>query len=437
MNTLQEEYRRRLTTVDDALARIKDGDVVVSAMCANEPVAFLSRLHEAAPPLRDVDVYMCLPMRDYPFFTRPDMAGHVRLVSWFHSAGARKAARDGLDTVSYQPNHLYLAALDLLSWRKVNVFVGSCTPPDHAGYVSLSTSLVYEKECLEAADVVILEVNDRLPRTLGDTHVRVDRVTAFYEHSAPLPQLPATTPGEKDLAIGRHCADLIQDGSTLQVGIGGIPNACTLALAERGRRHLGVHTEMFVDSMVDLYYQGVIDNSRKTLGKDKFTAAFVLGTQKVYDFVHDNLAVELRRGSWAVRPDVLSQNHRMVSLNTCILVDLTGQVAAESVGPWQYSGTGGQFATQTGAREAPEGRAILACYSTSGRDGQQTSIVPMLPEGTAVTTHRSTTDCIVTEQGVAELRGRDVRRRAENLIAIAHPDHRDKLRFEARKLGYL
>lgn len=437
MTLLHDEYRRRLGTVEDALALVKDGAVVVSAMCASEPAGFLSRLHEAAPRLRDVDVYMCLPMQDYRFFLDPANRGNVRLVSWFHSAGVRKAAKEGLGTVTHQPNHLYMAATDLLSWRKVDVFVGSCTPPDHAGYVSLSTSLAYEKEALEAADVVILEVNPRLPRTLGDTHVRVDRVTLFYENDAPIPTLPVSEPSERDKRIGHHAADLIEDGSTIQVGIGGIPNACVAALAERGRRHLGVHTEMFVDGMVDLYFAGVIDNGSKTLFKDKFVAAFALGTQKLYDFIHDNLAVEIRRGSWVVRPDVLAQNRKMVSLNTCILVDLTGQVCSESIGPVQYSGTGGQFATQAGAREAEGGRAILAAYATGGRDGSQSSIVPMLPQGSVVTTHRSTVDTVVTEHGVAYLKGRDVRRRAENLIAIAAPEHRERLYAEARALGYL
>ncbi len=433
---LHELYRGRLGSVDDALEQLRSRSAVVVALCACEPQGILERLHELKGKVEEVDVYQCLPMRDYPFFARAGMEGTFRFVSWFHTAGVRKAIAEG-GSPTYQPNHLPYAISDLLSWRPIDLFLGSCTPPDKSGHVSLSCSLPYEKEALEAARVVILEVNDQLPRTHGDTQVRVDQVDLFYPRSAPVPELATPAPNERDLVIGNHCADLIEDGATLQVGIGGIPSACTLALIERGKRHLGVHTEMFVDSMVDLYEAGVIDNSAKTVAKDKFVATFALGTRKTYDFIDDNPAVELRRGTWAIRPEVLAANHQMVSINTCIMVDLTGQVCSESLGPRQYSGTGGQFCTHAGARESHGGRGILTCYSRGGRDGKQPSIVPMLPEGSAVTTHRSSVDTVISEQGVAELKGRDLRRRALALIAIAHPDDRPWLQEEARRLRYL
>ena len=257
MKHWQEIYNRKRITIEEALTHIKSEDVIVSALCATEPQGILGKLHTIADRVKNVDVYMCLPLKDYPFFAEPAMEGSFNLISWFHTATIRKINLSGRN-ISYQPNHLYLAISDLLSWRKINVFLGSCTPPDHTGHVSLSCSLPFEKEALENAQIVILEVNENLPRTHGDTHVRVDRVNYFYERKAPVPTLCTPDPNEKDFLIGNHCADLIENGSTLQVGIGGIPNACTLALIDRNKKYLGVHSEMFVDSMVDLYHAGII-----------------------------------------------------------------------------------------------------------------------------------------------------------------------------------
>ena len=436
MKNWQEIYQRKRISLEEALTHIKSNDVIVSALCATEPQGFLSQLHTMAPQVENVEVYMCLPLKDYPFFTDPSYAQSFQLISWFHSPGIRKINASGRN-IPYQPNHLYLAYSDLSSWRKIDVFVGSCTPPDKSGHVSLSCSLPYEREALENAKLVILEVNENLPRTLGDTHVRVDQADFFYENHAPIPSIPTLPPTEKDLLIGNYCADLIEDGSTLQIGIGGIPSACSMALIDRKKKHLGVHSEMLVDAMVDLYEAGVIDNSHKTLYKNKFIASFALGSNKLYDFIHDNPAVEIHRGCWVVDPAVLRRNHKMVSINTCIMVDLSGQVASETIGPVQYSGTGGQFATHTGAREGKGGKGILTCYATGGKDGRHSSIVPLLPQGSAVTTHRSTVDYVVTEYGVAALRGRDVKRRALALIDVAHPQIRPKLREQAKKYNFI
>lgn len=439
---MKKAYKERLGSIEDGLKMLKSGDVVVSALGAVEPQGILSQLHTIKDKVRNVEVYMCLPMKDYDFFKNPDMDGHVNLISWFHTPMVRSINTDTeRQIIPYQPNHLYLASRDLLSWRKVNVFLGACTPPDHTGHVSISCSLPFEKDILEAAEIVILEVNEKLPRCHGDTHVRVDKVDLFYEYSHPIPQLNTPLPNEKDRMIGNFCAELIENGSTIQLGIGGIPNACALALIDAGKKNLGVHSEMFVDSMVDLYYAGVIDNSEKTVKKDKFIATFALGTQKVYDFIHDNMSVEILRGKWVIDPHIISQNNRMVSINACLMVDLTGNVASESIGPVHYSGTGGQSATHTGARECEVGglgKGILTTYSVSEGKGEvKSKIVPMLPEGSTVTTHRSTVDHIVTEYGVAYLRGRDTKRRALNLIEIAHPDFRPQLREEAKRLRFI
>jgi acyl-CoA hydrolase len=278
-------------------------------------------------------------------------------------------------------------------------------------------------------------VNPQLPRTFGDTHLHVTQATWFVEHDQEVPSLPAPEPSATDLTIGTHIAELVEDGSTLQLGIGGIPNAAALAL--RGKKDLGVHTEMFVDSLMELYEQGVITNHLKSLKKDKFVATFAMGSRKLYDWLDDNVAVDFQRGRWVNDPAVVAQNSKMVSINTCLMVDLTGQVASESIGPNQYSGTGGQSDTAQGAVAGfdGKGKSIIACYA-SAKGGTVSTILPTLPEGSAVTLHRSFVDHVVTEHGVARLRGRTVRERAAALIAVAAPEFREELKAQARKLGY-
>lgn len=436
MGRWEELFNSKITGAEDALGVVKSGDDIAVAMCASEPEGCLAVLHGIAGRVENVRVFSTLTLKPYEFFSRPDMRGRFELCSWFHGAPARKAAAGGTGTVTYVPNMLHRSALDRLSVKRPDVFIGSCTPPDRHGYVSLSTSIVYERDFIETAGTVILEVNPRLPRTFGDTHIHVRDVACFVRSDHPVPALPAAEPSTVDLAIGAHIAELVPDGATIQLGIGGIPNAAALAL--KGKRDLGVHTEMLVDSMMDLYEQGVITNRRKALCKDKMVAAFAMGTERLYEWLDENMAVEMRRGSWVNDPAVVRRNSKMISINTCLMVDLTGQVASESIGSSQYSGTGGQTDTAVGGKECHdgEGKSVIACASTA-KGGSMTSIVPVLPAGAAVTLHRSNCDHVVTEHGVAYMRGRTVRERAQNLIAVAHPDYRGALKAEARRLGYL
>jgi acyl-CoA hydrolase len=307
---------------------------------------------------------------------------------------------------------------------------------DSKGFVSLSLGITYEKDIIEAADIVVLEVNEKLPRTFGDTHLHISDIDFVVEHNQDVPSLPMPQPSDVDIMIGNHIAELVADESTIQLGIGGIPNAAALAL--KGKKDLGVHTEMMVDSMMELYDLGVITNKKKSLYKDKFICTFSMGSRKLYDWLDDNLAVEFKRGKWVNDPAIVRQNSKMISVNTCLMVDFTGQVASESIGTKQYSGTGGQTDTAVGAKEAYDGlgKSIIACYSTA-RDGAISTIVPTLPQGTAVTLHRSNTDHIVTEHGIAYMRGRTVKERTKNLIAVAEPKFRDELTSQAKKLGYI
>ncbi len=432
----QELYRSRLVAIDEAVAHIQSGNDVIVAQCASEPQGCMSRFHIVADRVEDVRVFSVLTLKPYDFYMKPEMRGRFELASWFHAPGSREALKAKTGTVTYVPNMLHRAATDRIHARRPDIFFGTCTPPDKHGFVSLSLGITYEKDIMDHARLVVLEVNPRLPRTFGDTQVHVSEVDFFVEHDQEVPALPAPVPSATDLAIGAHIAELVEDGSTLQLGIGGIPNAAALAL--KGKKDLGVHTEMLVDSMMELYEMGVITNARKALKPGKFVTTFAMGSRKFYDWLDDNVAVEFQRGHWVNNPAVVAQNSKMVSINTCISVDFTGQVASESIGPNQYSGTGGQSDTAQGAVAGFDGlgKSIIACVSTA-KGGTVSTITPTLPEGSAVTLHRAHVDHVVTEHGVARLRGRTVRERTRELIAVAHPDFRAELAEQARRLGYL
>ncbi len=432
----RDQYKSKLTDIDSAVARIESGNDVIVAQCASEPQGCMSRFHIIADQVRDVRVFSVLTLKPYDFYMKPEMKGRFELASWFHAPGSREALKAGTGTVTYVPNMLHRAATDRIQARRPDIFFGTCTPPDRHGFVSLSLGITYEKDILEAAKTVILEVNPRLPRTLGDTHVHVSEVDLFAMNDQEVPTLPSPSPSPTDLAIGGHIGELVEDGATIQLGIGGIPNAAALAL--RDKHDLGVHTEMMVDSVMELYEMGVVTNACKGFMKGKIICTFAMGSRKLYDWLDDNVEVQFERGKWVNDPAVIRQNTRMVSINTCMMVDFTGQVASEAIGTAQYSGTGGQADTAVGAVEGFDGRgkSVIACYSTA-KGGKISTIVPVLPEGTAVSLHRSNVDNVVTEYGIARLRGRTVRERTRELIAVAHPDFRAELTAAAKRLGYL
>jgi acyl-CoA hydrolase len=436
MNHKSSLYRNKLLAVEKVADLIKSDTDIIVAQCASEPQGCMSVFHLAKPRVRDVKIFSVLTLKPYDFYMKPEMKGHFELCSWFHAPGSRQAIKEGTGTVTYVPNMLHRAATDRLKVRRPHMFVGTCTPPDDKGYVSLSLGITYEKDVLEAAEIVVLEVNDKLPRTFGDTHVHIEDVDYFVEYSHTPPTLPSPEPDEEAMKIGAHIAKLVEDGSTIQLGIGEIPNAAALSL--KGKKNLGVHTEMFVDSMMELYEAGVITNKEKAFYKDKFVCTFAMGSEKMYEWLHNNPAVEFLRGKYVNDPCIIRNNSKMVSINTCIMVDFTGQVASESIGISQYSGTGGQTDTAVGAVEGfdGKGKSIIACRSTA-KGGKISTIVPVLPEGTAVTLHRSHTDYIVTEHGVARLTGLTVAERTMALIRIADPAFRDELTGKAKEMGYI
>jgi acyl-CoA hydrolase len=289
---------------------------------------------------------------------------------------------------------------------------------------------------VEAADMVILEVTKKAPRVFGDTEVHIDDVDFFVEDDHDLFMLPNRELDEIDLSIGRHIAELVPDEATIQLGIGEIPNAVARCLETK--KDLGVHTEMLVDSMRHLYDIGVITNKKKTLYNGKFICAFLWGTQELYDWADNNSTILMLKGRYVNDPAVIRRNSKMRSINTCMMVDLTGQVFSEGIGTNHYSGTGGQLDTALGARQGldGQGKSIIACRSTA-KDGQISTIVSLAPQGTPVTLHRGITDYVVTEYGSAWLRGKTVKERVGSLIGIAHPDFREQLREEAERLGFI
>lgn len=424
----KEMYQRKAVSVEEALKEIKSGQEIACALIACEPVTMLSQLHTIKDRVENVSVVTALLMNEYEFFMDPEMKGHFLLNSWFYTAGARKAHSHG--TVSYLPLELHRAVASRSFYRKPDVFLGCASPMDQHGYLSLSIDSVCEKDLLEQADKVIIEVNPNFPRSYGDTHIHISEIDHIIETERPLPVIPDIELNDKERAIGEYVADLIEDESTLQIGYGNIPMAVTACLTDK--KDLGVHTELFSEGLLDLYEAGVITNRKKTIWKDKFVADCALGTKRLYDFFDNNMAVEFQRGSIVNDPQVIGRNHKMVAINSALEIDLTGQCCAESIGPRHYSGTGGHKEFAQGIQYSPGGKSIIAFPSTT-RNDTISHIVPIMTPGATVTTSRVDLDYVVTEYGVASLRGRSIRERVKELINIAHPNFRNYLRSEAER----
>ncbi len=432
MMTKAKAFTEKYRNLSEAASMIKSGQTIGVGIAGSEPTGMLKEMANHANRLEGIHFWTCLPMRPYDIFTKPEMAGKFFNENWFYSVTDRKVHAEG--RVSYIPNNLHRAATDKLFATNghLDVFIGTATPPNDEGYMSLSLGLIVQRDLLEAADLKILEINENLPWTYGDTLVHVDDVDVIVENHTPLVELPSIPPSEVESQIGGYIAELIEDGATLQLGIGGIPNAITAFIMER--RDLGIHTEMIIDGMVDLYEAGVVTNRKKTLHPGKMIGAFALGTKKLYDFLDHNQEVEMYRGHYTNDPYVIAKNNKMISVNTALQVDILGQVCSQSIGTRQFSGTGGQLDTHRGAQMSPGGRGIIALRSTA-KKGSISTIVPTLAPGAGVTVPSQDVDTIITEYGVAELRGKSVKDRMEALVNIAHPDFRAWIRDEAHRLG--
>lgn len=424
----KEMYQRKVVSVEEALNQIQSGQELACSLIACEPVTMLSQLHTIKDRVEDVSVVTALLMNEYEFFMNPEMKGHFLLNSWFYTGGARKAHPQG--TVSYIPLELHRCMSSRMAYRKPDVFLGCACPMDQHGYLSLSIDSVCEKELLENAGQVIIEVNPNFPRTFGDTLVHISEIDYIIETERALPTMPESKLSDKERLIGAYVAELIEDESTLQIGFGNIPMAAAACLTEK--KDLGVHTEVFSEGLLDLFEAGALTNRKKTIWKDKFVADCAVGSKRFYDFFDNNLAVEFQRGSVVNDPRIIGRNHKMVAINSALEMDLTGQCCAESIGSRLYSGTGGHKEFVQGTQYSKGGKSIIAFLSTA-RNDTISHIVPLLQPGAVVTTSRVDVDFVVTEYGIASLKGRSIRERIKELINIAHPNFRDWLHSEAER----
>ena len=419
----------RIATAEEAVSEVRSGQQLFIHGGAATPSVLLDALVARADELRDVGMIHIHLEGPAPHLAR-EVAASFRHRALFIGANAREAVNDG--RADYVPvflsdiPELFTAGILPLDAVLINV-----SPPDSHGYCSLGTSVDAALSAIHAADTVIAQLNRSMPRTLGDSFVHVSQIDIGVEvDQRPHPHRLGEV-GDVERRIGEYVADLVPDRATIQMGIGSIPTAVALAL--RGKRDLGVHTELLTDPVIDLVESGALTGDAKEINRGKIVTAFLMGSQRLYDFVDNNPMIEMRPVDYTNDTSVIRRFRQMVAINSAISIDLTGQVSADSIGTRFYSGVGGQMDFMRGAALAPEGRPIIALPSLAA-GGTVSRIVPVLAEGAGVVTSRAHVRTVVTEHGVAELFGRSVRERAAALIAIAHPDHREGLAREASRL---
>jgi len=430
-------YKSRVVTPREAVQAIKSGDRIFLTGNVSVPQKVLAALVEYAPRLDKVEICQALTVGSADYVS-PAMEGHLRVNSIFISANIRKAVHEG--RADFTP--VLLSEFPLLFKRgllPLDIAMIHVSPPDEHGFCSLGVEVGLTKTPAESAKLIIAEVNEQMPRTLGDSFIHVSRLNYIVPVDYPISELPMGD-GESSEVVERiagYIAELIPDAATMQLGIGAIPDAVLKYLFDK--KDLGIHTELFSDGVIDLVNAGVLTNAQKTLHPGKIVAGFMLGTKRLYDWADDNPLIELHRTEYVNDPFVIAQNERMVAVNSAIEVDLTGQVCADSIGPKLYSGVGGQLDFVYGASRSKGGVPIIALPSTNSmRDGTVLSkITPLLKHGAGVVTTRNHVRYIVTEYGVADLYGKTIRERANQLIGIAHPDFREGLKEQAKELHYI
>lgn len=427
-------YRERTVTPEHAAAAIRSGNRVFLTGNCSVPQKVLAAFVERARALRDVEIAQVLTIGNADYVA-PEMEGHIRVNTLFISDNVRKAVNEG--RADFTPCFLSeIPGLFKHGHLPLDISLVHVSPPDEHGFCSFGVEVGVTKTAAQASKLVIAEVNPHMPRTLGDAFIHVSKIDYIVPVDYPLPETPMGTSSELSRQIAHHIAQRIPDGATLQMGIGEIPDAVLQEL--KGHKHLGVHTEMFSDGIIDLVEQGVIDGERKSLHPGKIVAGFMLGTKRLYDFVHDNPVVELHPTEYVNDPFIIAQNERMIAINSAIEVDLTGQVCSDSIGPRLYSGVGGQVDFIYGASRSKGGMPFIALPSTAIVKGQRVSkIVPMIKQGGGVVTTRNHVRFVATEYGVAELYAKRIRDRARALITIAAPEFREDLEKSARELRFL
>lgn len=430
-------YQSRIVTAQEAVQCIKSNNRIFLTGNVSVPQRCLAALVECAPSLENVEICQALTIGPADY-VNPDMEGHLRVNTLFISHNVRKAVQEG--RADFTP--VLLSEFPLLFKRGIlplDVAIIQVSPPDEHGFCSFGVEVGLTKSPAESAKIIIAEVNQQMPRTLGDSFIHVSRLNYIVPVNYPIPEMAMAEEGNSDVVekIAGFISDLIPDGATMQLGIGAIPDAVLKYL--HNKKDLGVHSELFSDGVIELVNAGILTNARKTLHPGKIIAGFMLGTRQLYEWADDNPLIEMHRTEYVNDPFVIAQNERMVAINSAIEVDLTGQVCADSIGPKLYSGVGGQLDFIYGASRSKGGVPIIALPSTTTlRDGTPiTRIAAMLKLGAGVVTSRNHVRYVVTEYGVADLYGKTIRQRARQLINIAHPDFRADLEKQASELHYL
>lgn len=423
-----DEYKKKKCSLTEAVSVVKSNDRVYISGNAATPFKLMQALAQCKDELQNVEITHVLLFGDDPL-SKPGMEGHFRHNSLFVGPADRAAVNEG--RADYIPIFLYeIPNLFYSGQLPIDIALLHLSPPDEHGFMSFGVECLASKSAAETARIVIAQINEKMPRTLGDSFIHISRIHKLVEISDDLPELASIPFTEVEKKIGSYIAGLVEDGSTLQLGIGGIPNAALKAMFDK--KDLGIHTEMVSDSIVEAIEAGVITGAKKTLHPYKIVATFYLGSKSVYDFIDNNPIFETHPTNYTNHPFIIAQNERMVAINSAIEVDITGQVCADSIGTRIYSGFGGQVDFIRGAAQSKGGKPVIALPSTAKND-TVTKIVPTLQVGAGVVTTRADVHYIVTEYGIVYLHGKNLRERAQALIDIAHPNFRAMLEEEARK----
>lgn len=434
MNKFQEMYQAKRKSPEEVAMYVKSGDVCACPTGLEEPTAICEAVAARAMrgELTGVVHHATLSVKGGPFM-KPELKGKYDYVSWFTGGPGRKGIQEGIHT--YIPNN-YSTIPGL--WRDVqprlDVFYAEVSPMDKHGYFSCPMAGAEVVAMREKASIILLDVNDQMPRVMGDCLIHISQVTALCESSRPLLVLNNPPLSDDDKKIGQMIADEVCDGATLQLGIGGIPNAVGVLLKDK--KDLGLHTEMFTDSMVDLLECGAVTNMKKPIHVGKTVATLAWGSKKMYDFMDDNPAFEMYPVSYINNPAVIAQHDNFVSVNSCVEVDLFGQICSESIGTKHYSGSGGQLDFVRGAKMSKGGKGFIAMLSTT-KGGTISKIKPILTPGSIVTTPRNEVDFLVTENGIVRLKGQTASQRAKMIISLAAPQFREELEYEAKKMNLI
>ncbi|MEM3513338.1 MAG: GNAT family N-acetyltransferase [Thermoplasmata archaeon] len=436
ISAIKEKYPQKFISEEQIFSKINRGDrIFIGTGCGEQQylVSQLVKYVESHPKaFFDAEVFHLWTLGVAPY-AEEKFKSNFRHNSFFIGNHTREAVNEG--NADYTP--IFISQIPFLLRKRfipIDVAIVQVSPPDKHGYVSLGISVDITKAAVESADLVIAQMNSQMPRTHGDTFLHVEKIDYIVPYDEPLLEYEAKVPDEISMQIGKYVAKIVQDGDTIQVGYGSIPNAIIAHL--KNKKHLGVHTELLTDGIVELMREGVVDNTRKTVDRNKTVASFCMGSHETYHYIHDNPSVELKPVDYTNNLLVIAQQRNMVAINSALQIDLTGQASAESIGKLFYSGIGGSADFMRGAVLAPGGRSILVMQSTA-RGGEVSRIVPVLEEGSGVTLTRGDLHYVVTEYGIAYLHGRNIRERAMALISIAHPKFRPWLLEEAKKLSFI